>query len=324
LTRSLAWLAAAAAATIAFAHSAHAAERSLKLLEFNQAASILQQALNDFVAKVNEDGKGMLKIELPLLGPAAIPPAGMGNAVKNGIVDIAVVPASYIEALAPIITGLAPAELSPEQQRKSGAIALVEAQLEKAGVHFLGQFGYGIRYHIYTSVPVNTLADFKTMRLRATGTYKPLFDALGAQPVMLRLSETFDAMQRGIVTGYGNVNNQIKLLGWLPITKYRIDPGFYNATLVHVINLKTWNSLDAKQRALLDRDEAWLEGPRSAALAKEDEALGDALEKEGVKTSTLPPADAKTFLRLAHDAMWAQINKRDPANGPKLEKLVSE
>ncbi len=324
MKRALPVLVAAATAATCFAPGAPAAERTLKVLDFNTGRSIMEDALEDFVARVNAAGKGTLQIQMPLVGPAAIPPAQMGNAVKNGIVDIAVVPASYVARLAPIVTGLAPAQAPIAEQRKNGAIALVNAQLEKAGLHFLSQYGTGVEYHIFTSQPVKTLADFKGMRLRATGTYKPLFDALSAQPVMLPLSGTFDAMQRGIVTGYGNVNNQIKQLGWIPVTKYRIDPGFYNAVLVHVMNLKSWNALDAAQKKVLTDAEDWLEGPRAAKLATEDAELGAALEKAGIKIVKLPPAEAKKFLAMAHDAMWKVINSRDPANGPKLEKLVSK
>lgn len=318
------WLPLAAGiAAMMMAGPGHAAERTLKLVIFHKGSSIVNRAVDDFVAKLNADGKGILKIQTPIIGPSAVPPPQMANAVKNGIVDIAAVPTSYIQSLTPIITGLAASEIPAAEERKNGAIALVEAQLNKSGVHFLGQYG-DFPYHIFTSQPVKTLADFKGMRLRSSGTYKPLFDALGAQPVMLRLSETFDAMQRGIVTGYGNVNNQIKLLGWLPVTKYRIDPGFYRAVLVNVINLKTWNSLDAKQKKVLAETEAWLDGPRSADLVKADLALGKALEKEGVKAEKLSPADSAKFLKLAHDSLWKVIAQRDPVNGPKLEKLLSK
>ncbi len=311
------------AAAMALAGPASAAERTVKLLAFNTVDSVIYLALKDFVAKVNDEGKGVLQIQLPILGPAAIPTPQMANAVKNGIVDIAVVPASYVQRLAPIVTGLAAAEVPIHEQVKNGAYALLESQLNKSNIHFLGQDGAGIHYRVFTNVPVKTLADFKGLRLRSSGTYKPLFDALGAQPVMLPLTDTFDAMQRGIVKGYGNVNNQIKLSGWIPVTKYRIEPGFYDASLAYFMNLKTWNSLDAAQKGLLDKNMEWLWSVRGPKVLAEDEAMGAELDKEGVKTIDLSPADAKTFHKLAHDSLWAEVNKRDPVNGPKLEKLLS-
>jgi TRAP-type transport system periplasmic protein len=318
------WLVLLTAAAMAFAQPAAAAERTLKLLAFNTVESVIFGALKDFVAKVNADGKGVLQIQLPILGPAAIPNPQMGNAVKNGIVDIAVVPASYLERLVPFVTGLAAAEVPIAEQVKNGAYALLEGELNKAGVHFLGQDGAGIHYRIYLSVEIKTLADFKGVRLRSTGTYKPLFDALGAQPVMLPLTETFNAMQRGIVQGYGNVNNQIKISGWIPITKYKLEPGFYDASLAYYMNLKSWNALDASQKAVLDKTMGWLWNVRGPKVFEADEAMGKELEKEGIKTLTLSPAETAKYLKLAHDALWAQVNKRDPANGPKLEKLLSK
>ena len=322
MTRRMALLAGAMAMLVA--GPAAAAERTIKLLAFNTVNSVIYQAMEDFVAKVNKEGKGTLQIALPIVGPASVPTPQMANAVKNGIVDIAVVPASYVQRLAPVITGLAAAEVPIAEQVKNGAYALLEEQLNKAGLHFLGQDGAGIHYRIFTNVPIKTLADFKGMRLRSSGTYKPLFDALGAQPVMLPLHDTFDAMQRGIVKGYGNVNNQIKLQGWTSITKYRVEPGFYDASLAYFMNLKTWKSLDAKQKDLLETNMVWLWTVRGPKVYAADEAMGKDLEKEGIQTVQLSPADAKTYLKMAHDALWAEVNKRDPVNGPKLEKLLSK
>ena len=44
-------------------------------------------------------------------------------------------------------------------------------------------------------------------------------------------------------------------LGWVPswveVTKYRVEPGFYNATLHTMVNLKKWKTLTKAQQDLL-------------------------------------------------------------------------
>ena len=290
---------------------------------FSSAQSPVGVAMNDFVERVNKAGKGVLQIQTPLINPSSIPPRQSGNALKNGIVDMAAAPPSYFSQLVPGAEGLTAVSVSPAEQRKNGAFALVDKLFQsRANAHFLGQYGYGLKFHIFTSVPIDNLAAFKGVRLRSSNTYKAFFESLGAQPVLLNRSEIFTAMERGIVKGYGNLVSEIRASGWIEVTKYRIDPGFYDALVTVFINTKVWNSLDAKQKEILQNAALWLETDRNAELVEHAKQEGKQLEAAGIKVITLPPDEGKKFVALANRATWDSILKQAPGYGPELKKLL--
>jgi TRAP-type C4-dicarboxylate transport system substrate-binding protein len=309
---------------IVAAGPASSAEPTLKLYYFSTSRGVgIGHATLDFIKRVNEKGKGLVQIASPLVDPASIPARQAGNAVKNGIVDMVVAPPGYFAGLAPGVEGMTSNNVTPAEQRKNGAYELINAYFEKhANVHYLGQLGYGTKFHIFTTVPVRTLADFKGMRLRSSRTYKAFFAALGAQPVLISRGETFTAIQRGVVKGYGNLIVEIKQAGWAGVTKYRIDPGFYDALVVLLINKKTWDSLDAKQKAVLSEAAVWLEQVRNNGVDQDTEAQAKELKAGGMQVIMLPPDQAKTFVDLANTATWKSVVKEAPEFGPALKKLI--
>ena len=314
-------LVAAMAAT--FAQPARAAERTLKVYYFSTSRSPVGVAFDDFVKRVNEKGKGLVQIQMPVSDPASIPTRQAGNALKNGIVDLVVVPPSYLSSLVPGAEGLTATTVNPSEQRKNGTFVLLDKLfMQRANAHFLGQYGYGIKFHIFTSVSIDSMADFKGMRLRSSNTYKAFFERLGAQPVLLSRGDTFTAMERGVVKGYGNLVSEVIPAGWVEVTKFRIDPGFYDALVGLFINAKTWESLDAKQQQIFKEVVLWLETERNEQLLEHAKREGNRLEAAGIKTITLSPAEAKKFVALANDATWDNIVKQAPDYGPELKKLI--
>ena len=315
---------AAAAALIASTSSAFAAERTLTMYYFSTSRGVgVGHATLDFMKRVNEKGKGLVQINTTLKDPSSIPPSQAGNALKNGILDIAVAPPGYFSRLVPGVEGMPSNNVTPEEQRKNGAYEFINSRFEKRGnAHYLCQLGYGIKFHVFTTVLVHSLADFKGMRLRSSRTYKAFFDALGAQPVLISRGETFTALQRGVAKGYANPIVEIQQAGWGDITKYQINPGFYDALLVVLVNAKTWNSLSAKQKAVLNEAGLWLENVRNKGVEKDTEKQEQALKKRGMKVVSLPPDQAKTFVSLANTATWNSVVKSAPTFGPALKKLL--
>lgn len=309
---------------IVAAAPSQAAEKSLKLYYFSTSRGVgIGHATLDFIKRVNEKGKGLVQIASPLFDPASIPARQAGNALKNGIVDMIVTPPGYLAGLAPGVEGMTSNDVTPAEQRKNGAYKLINDYFEKrANAHYLGQLGYGTKFHIFTTVPVNSLADFKGMRLRSSRTYKAFFEALGAQPVLISRGETFTAIQRGVVKGYGNLTVEIKQAGWAGITKYQINPGFYDALVVVMINKGVWDGFDVKQKAVLSEAAQWLEEERNKGVEADSEAQLKVLKAAGMQVITLPKNQAKTFVDLANEATWKSVVKEAPEFGPALKKLI--
>jgi TRAP-type transport system periplasmic protein len=67
--------------------AASAQEVTLRAVNAFAEGSAFAKPFEDFVKKVNEEGKGIVQINY-IGGPKAMPPFEVANAVKNGVLDM--------------------------------------------------------------------------------------------------------------------------------------------------------------------------------------------------------------------------------------------
>jgi TRAP-type C4-dicarboxylate transport system substrate-binding protein len=178
-------------------------------------------------------------------------------------------------------------------------------------------------FHIYLTKEV-TKPDFTGLKLRVTPAFRPMAERLGATAVTSPPSELYTMLERNTVDGFGWPARGIFDFSWQKVTKYRIDPGFYNADLHLLINLTVWRSkLNDEQRKLLQNLALELE-----AKGSEDKEANDAerrrQEQAGMKPIRFSPADEKKYLDTAREAAWEAVNKISPEHGPKLRQLFTK
>src|SRR5687767_10352174 len=75
-----------------------------------------------FIERVNETGKGIIRINY-IGGPKAMPPFEVGNALKNGVVDIANVTGAFYTNVMPEADAWKLAERPMAELRKTGGYA---------------------------------------------------------------------------------------------------------------------------------------------------------------------------------------------------------
>jgi len=323
MRRSILASALAAAAILAPATS-FADEVVLKGAMFIQSdKSLFRSLFNDFVAQVNESGKGLVQIR-PVLGPEAIPSREMPNALTEGVIDIAGLPPAYYRGFLDEADALQLATVPPSEQRKNGAIDFLQQKYEAAGWHFLAQYGYGVQFHIFLNKPIESLADFKGFRLRTTPTYRHFFDKLGAVQVETSRGELYTAMERGVVNGYANAMSEVAPAGWDEVSDYRLDPGFYHAVVTITMNKAKWDSLNDEQKAVLEKAALSVETTLSQKMAEADQAAGEAMVAKGMKVITLEGAEAETLVDTALDAYWGLLEEENPESMKKLRPLLSK
>jgi len=106
-----------------------------------------------------------------------------------------------------------------------------------------------------TNVPINSLEDFKGLKLR-TSSYVggKVLEELGASPAPLPIAETYEGLQRGVIDGAefsGPANDWNE--GFQEITKYVCTPSWhqpYGVTGV-MINKDLWESFSEEIRSIL-------------------------------------------------------------------------
>jgi TRAP-type C4-dicarboxylate transport system substrate-binding protein len=194
---------------------------------------------------------------------------------------------------------------------------------EKANAVYLGRGMPGVALRLYTSVPIAHMSDFKGKPIRVTPNYRDFVQALGASPVTTDPGEVYSAMERGVVVGYGWPVFGISDWGWDGVTKYAIDPGFYQVDTIGLINRDKWNSLSNEVKKLLTDTAIAMEQEMQKYFKDLIAADAQKLAEKGIKIVQLPPDEAEVYLKTAYDAVWQQVLKACPENGPEMQKLLT-
>jgi len=151
---------------------------------------------------VNAEGKGTLQINF-IGGPKAIPAFEVGNAVKTGVVDMALTTGAFYTNLMPEADALKLAQLPIAEQRKNGAFEYInQIWNQKANMYYLARMVEHQPFHLYLNKEI-TKPDLTGLKIRITPVYRDFFQALNGNVVTTPPGEVYTALERGVVDGYG-------------------------------------------------------------------------------------------------------------------------
>ena len=267
--RRLALRATLAVALAVPALGAQAQEITLKAVNAFQEGTYFARNFERFVKKVNEEGKGIVQINY-IGGPKAIPTFEQGNALRNGVVDLANTTTSFTASIAPEGLALNYTTQTIAESRKNGALDYLNKVMMDKGLYYFAKTGEGIQYYIYSTKRIDK-ADLSGLKLRIAPIYRDFFQKMGANVLQIAPGEVYTALERGVVDGYGWPLIGIFDLGWHEKTKFRLEPGFYTIELGIQFSANTWKKLTPAQRTFLEKQGAWLES-ENAEIARRDSA----------------------------------------------------
>ena len=177
-------------------------------------------------------------------------------------------------------------------------------------------------FHLYVNKKIDK-ADLNGLKLRITPVYRDFFQALGGTVVQIAPGEVYTALERGVVDGYGWPIHALFDLNWQEHTKYRVDPGFYNAEVSLIVNLDKWKALTQAQRAYLTKQALAFEA-QNEEWKKYNAEEAQRQAKAGIQTIRFDAATSKQYLDKAYEVGWAGIIKASPEHGPKMKALFSK
>ncbi|MBM3600477.1 MAG: C4-dicarboxylate ABC transporter substrate-binding protein [Alphaproteobacteria bacterium] len=310
------------AASLALPAVAAAQELTIKAVSAFPEGTFNSKNFESFVQRVNAAGKGVLQINY-IGGPKAIPSFEVGNAVRTGVVEIANVTGAFYTTIMPEADALKLAQITAAEQRKNGAIEYInKIWNEKANAYYLARVVEGTPFHIYLTKKIDK-PDLKGLKIRITPVYRDFFQAMGATVVQTAPGEVYSALERGVVDGYGWPITGIFDLGWHEKTKFRVDPGFYNAEVSILVNLTAWNKMTDAQRALLQKEALAAE----AMNVNYAQDVADDIRKQaaaGIQTIKFDAAATKQYVDMAYDTGWKGIIDKSPEHGPRLRQLIGK
>jgi TRAP-type C4-dicarboxylate transport system substrate-binding protein len=312
--------AAAALATAAGLAPASAQEVTLRAVTSFAEGTQFSKNFEAFIARVNDLGKGVVKINY-IGGPRAMPPFEVGNAVRTKVVDIANVTGAFYTNLMPEADGFKLIAKPMSEQRRNGTWEFInQLHNQKLNSQYLARQFHNVPFHIYLNKKPDKM-DFTGLKIRVTPVYKDIVEALGGTAITTAPGEVYTALERGVVDGYGWPVSGIFDLGWDKVTKFRLEPAFYSVEVNVLVNLDTWKSLTEAQRKVLNDAALWLEGldgENIAVIAAER----DKQAKAGIQPIDFGPDESKKFIEKANEVAWQSVIRRAPEAGAKLRQLA--
>ncbi len=178
----------------------------------------------------------------------------MMDGVIDGVADIGVVVFAYQPGRFPLMEGVdLPIGFSGAKVANAVLYDLYQKYQPKslAKVKVLALFT-APPANIMSKKPIKALADLKGYELRCTGAgVKPL-KLLGAVPVAMPMSETPEALQKGIVKGIFSSLDILKDFNFAESCRYATICNMQTTSFAVIMNKKKWESLPNKVKKVMD------------------------------------------------------------------------
>ena len=314
------WLAAAACSAAALVPAVAAAQEvTLRVVSAFAENTQYVKNLDVVIKALNAEGKGTLQLNF-IGGPKAMPPFEVGNSVRTGVVDIGMSTGAFYTSIMPEADALKLTQIPAPELRRNGGYELInKVWNEKANMQYLGRVIDFTPFHLYLTKKIDK-PDLTGLKIRITPVYRDFFQAIGATVMQTAPGEVYTALERGVVDGYGWPINGIFDFNWQEKTKYRVDPGFYNAEVSLIMNLDKWKGLGQAQRDLLMKHVIALEADNVSWKKVNDEDIRKQAQA-GIQVITFDAASTRQYVDKAYEVAWTNLIKASPQYGPQMRKL---
>jgi TRAP-type C4-dicarboxylate transport system substrate-binding protein len=258
----------------------------LKYTNFFPPAHPISKLTEAWCKEVEKRTNGRIKISY-FPGNTLCPPTQAYDSVVKGIADIGQTLAAYAAGRFLLTEVLAqPLGYTSNAQPTRTCNAFYQKfkpkEFDDTKIMYIHGHGKGM---FHTRKVLSSIADLKGLRIKANAENQPIVTAMGGSPVALPITETYDALQKGLLDGILLPFEALKGWKFVDIVKTSIpsDPMAYTAPIPIFMNKDKWNSLSKEDQKTIEKiNEEWVE--KQAQLWEKLEKGGeeDAIKK-GIK-----------------------------------------
>lgn len=287
--------------------------------------NVITQSFLRYVDIVNETGKGVVSIQV-IGGPEAIPPRQQDTALRNGVVDIQGGPAGYYKGVIPESDAFTGASIDAATARENGGFDLLaQVWKDKLGAKLLAWNGAGTQYYVYLSGEPELNADgslnLEGKKLRSAGTYRDWFSSMGAENVMMKQSEVFSALERGVVDGFGWITFASDI-GVNRLVNTRVGPAVWQGSPIIMMNDRRFESLSDEAQKVLTNAALALEAELASTMDERIAHEEERLKADGVQLFELEGEAGANHIANAHQIVWDALAAKEPEFAAKIRPLM--
>lgn len=318
MKRSMTALGGLAALVGVSATSVQAEEAQLQAASCFPQGSFFSKRFEGLIDHVNQQGKGVVQINYVGGAPAIGSQLTVVQKVSQGLYDLTSCTGSYYQNVLPEADAWKLLENTPTEIRENGGWDYMNSLHNDKNIEVLARHHYGTQFHLFLADGYKIeKPDLSGLHLRVAPIYTNFFKALGATTQDSNIAQVFTLMENGTVKGYGwpVLGHQP---GWETVTKYRVDPGFYDVDLMILTNLARWNELSDEAQKLIEDAAIAIEQDAVANDGKLNQEVAAKQVASGFEVIEFAGDDRDAWLNTAREAGWDGVTGISPEHGPKL------
>ena len=197
------------------------------------------------------------------------------DAVRSGALFMTWVGVAFLSRIVPELEAISLPFLMPNRDVAFKVIdgevgQLIDKRYAEKGFISLGWMELGSRQVTNSKRPINSMADFKGLKIRMQPleTHLATFRALGANPLAMDIKELYSAMQQGVVDGQENPFAIIQANRYFEVQKYVSNTGHFYDFIAIVANRKQFEAMKPEQQKAI-------RGAMAAAVAHQRKIAAD-------------------------------------------------
>jgi TRAP-type transport system periplasmic protein len=183
-----------------------------------------------------------------------------------------------------------------------------EIRKEFANVKVIGLFTAPNMY-LMTTKPVKSLADLKGMRIKAPIELVQPLKALGAEALIMPMTEVYESVNKGILTGLWGSHELYKSMKFVDVVKYETDLlSVIGPIPSRIMPDSSWKKLPADIQKIFEANKEWWSNECLREVLKVDVEGFEMAKKAGIQFSQLPASEVQKFHDL-YDTELAKLAK---------------
>jgi TRAP-type C4-dicarboxylate transport system substrate-binding protein len=293
------------------------------------ASSSYEDSLVRLKNEISECTNGRLELQLHEAG-ALFPAKEIFNATKRGIIQMGTISPAYLPetvTTAGIAAGLPFAFRNVWEaayfHKQLGFEQMLRDEVAKQGVYYSTDKVYPTE--MVVKAPVESLEDFRKLKIRSSGTLQRFLTEAGAAAQYLPGPELYPGLSTGVVNAaHWGAAQGAQSMGLYEVAKHHVQPALNIAgTDAFIINQKALDKLPADVRkCVIDSldEQFWMR--TNEYQYQERVTLAEAIKKQGVQINQLPPEVLNHLAQVAVK-QWEEEGKKGPQAQQALTTLKS-
>jgi tripartite ATP-independent transporter DctP family solute receptor len=323
LSRVAALAAVCGVATLALSAPARA-QLEIKLGHVGEPGSLFQMSSDEFAKRANAKLAGKAKVVV--FGSSQLGgDKEMLQKLKLGTLDMAL-PSTVMSSEVDMF-GVFEMPYLVKDRAHMGRIekeifwTKLAPEVEKKGLKVLAVWENGYRHITNSKRPIRVPDDLKGIKLRIPeGKWRlKMFQAYGANPSPMKLSEVFTALQTGVMDGQENPLTQIYSSKFQEVQKYLSLSGHVYTPAYLTVGTRHWNTLPADVRKILEDTAKETQGFVYETAAKDDSTLLGKLKAAGMQVNEV---DQGAFV-TASKPIYAEFSAEVPGAKEVIDRAVA-